>query len=91
MACRRPGVLPQLQVSGLTYTWDAAVPDGEKIVEVLQDGSPLDPLETYTATANSFIAAGGDGFTVFTSGLNQEGGPIDLDALITFVAAQPQP
>jgi 5'-nucleotidase len=81
----------QLQVSGLTYRWDAAAPDGEKIVEVLQDGAPLDPLETYTATANSFIAAGGDGFTVFTSGLNQEGGPIDLDALISFVAAQPQP
>jgi 5'-nucleotidase len=80
-----------LQISGLSYTWDAALPDGEKIVEVLQDGVPVDPAGEYSATVNSFIAAGGDGFTVLTSAADQVGGPLDLDAFIDFLAAAPQP
>ena len=80
-----------LQVSGLTYTWDAAAPDGEKIVDVSRDGAALDPSATYTVTVNNFIAAGGDSFTVLTSGANQLGGPLDLDALIEFLATQPSP
>jgi 5'-nucleotidase len=80
-----------LHISGLEYTWDAAAPDGEKILEVSRDGAPLDPAATYTVTVNNFIAAGGDSFTVLTSGANQRGGPIDLDALIGFLAAQPSP
>jgi 5'-nucleotidase len=40
---------------------------------------------------NNFIAAGGDNFTVLPQGTNQVGGPVDLDVLITWVQAQPQP
>lgn len=80
-----------LQISGLTYTWDNAAPVGSKVVSVLQNGSPIDPLATYSVTANNFIVAGGDGFTVFTSGTGNVGGPIDLDALIAYVQALPQP
>ena len=42
-------------------------------------------------TVNNFMAAGGGGFTVLTGGTNQVGGPIDLDALIAYVQALPQP
>jgi 5'-nucleotidase len=80
-----------LQISGLTYTWDAAAPDGQKVVEVRQDGTPIEPAAEYSVTVNNFIAAGGDNFTVLTSGQDQVGGPIDLDAFIEFLAAQPEP
>lgn len=80
-----------LQVSGLTYTWDNNLPVGDRIVEVRKDGTPIDKTATFTVTANSFIAAGGDNFTVFTQGANQQGGPVDLDALIAYLQGLPQP
>lgn len=80
-----------LQISGLTYTWDFNRPAGDRIVEVRKNGALLDLAATYTVTANNFIAAGGDGFTVFTQGQNPVGGPIDLDALIDYIKTLSQP
>lgn len=80
-----------LQVSGLSYTWDNARPIGDRIVEVRKDGVPIDLAQRYTVTANSFIAAGGDNFTVFNQGVNRVGGPLDLDALIACIVSLPQP
>jgi 5'-nucleotidase len=81
-----------LQVSGLSYTWNASRPDGDKIVEVLQaDGTPIDVDATYTVTVNSFLAGGGDNFSVLTEGSDQVIGPIDLDALIEYIQGLEQP
>jgi 5'-nucleotidase len=81
-----------LQISGLTYTWDASKPIGEKVVDIyLPDGTKLDPNSEYTVTVNSFLADGGDNFTVFKEGKNREVGPVDLDALINYIQQLPQP
>ncbi|SEN63447.1 5'-nucleotidase [Mesobacillus persicus] len=81
-----------LQISGFTYTWDGRQPSGQRIVSIqLPDGSEMDSNQTYTVTANSFLAGGGDGFTVFTKAQNKEIGPVDLDALVDFISNQPQP
>jgi 5'-nucleotidase len=80
-----------LQVSGLTYTWDAKLPTGRRIVEVRQNGLPLDKTATYTVTVNSFLAEGGDRFSVFTQGANQVTGSKDLLALISYIKTLPQP
>lgn len=80
-----------LQVSGLQYTWDAAAPNGSKVVEISANGVALDPAATYSVTVNSFMAAGGDNFTVLVEGTNRVGGDIDLDALIAHVQSLPQP
>ncbi|MFZ5895212.1 MAG: bifunctional metallophosphatase/5'-nucleotidase [Myxococcota bacterium] len=80
-----------LQISGLTYTWDASLPAANRIVEVRKDGSPIDRAAIYTVTANNFIAAGGDGFTTFLSGTGNVGGLIDLDAFIDYLSTLPQP
>lgn len=80
-----------LQISGLTYTWDNNLPANNRIVEIRKDGAPIDRTAMYTVTVNSFIAAGGDNFTVFTQGANPLGGPIDLDALITYIKDLSQP
>lgn len=80
-----------LQISGLTYTWDNSHPIGSRIVEVRTDGVVIDTATVYTVAVNSFLAAGGDKFTVLTQGANPVGGPIDLDALITYIESLTQP
>jgi 5'-nucleotidase len=82
-----------MKASGIVYGWDASKPIGSRIVpgSVNIGGVPLVGSQTYTVTCNNFMATGGDGFTVFTSGQNQTGGAVDLDALIAFVKTLPQP
>jgi 5'-nucleotidase len=80
-----------LKTSGLTYTWDNSRPIGDRIVEVQRNGTPIDRQATFSVTVNSFMAAGGDNFTVLLQGSNQVGGPLDLDALISHIQSLPQP
>lgn len=83
-----PGQNRILQVSrGLTYTWDAAKPKGEKVSDLKLNGAPLDPAATYRVTMNNFLADGGDGFTVFAQGTERLGGAVDLDALQEYLKA----
>ncbi len=76
-----------LQISGLSYTWDASKPDGSKVVEARKGGVPLDRAASYTVTVNDFMAGGGDSFHVLEGGAHLVGGPLDLDALIRYVRA----
>lgn len=55
------------------------------------NGAALEPAATHRVTVNSFLSAGGDGFTVLGLGSNRVGGDVDLDALIAHVRALPQP
>jgi 5'-nucleotidase len=81
-----------LKTSGLRYTWDAARPIGSRVVQILDgDGNALDPTHSYRVTVNSFMAAGGDNFVVLSSGVNRVIGPVDLDALVTYVQGLAQP
>lgn len=81
-----------LQISGLSYTWDNARPAADRVVEVRDGaGNTLDLTATYRVAVNSFIAAGGDNFTVLTEGTNRVIGPVDLDALVAYVPTLPQP
>jgi 5'-nucleotidase len=48
------------------------------------------PTASFRVTMNSFLAAGGDGFTVFNEGAAALGGAQDIDALVAaFAAAEP--
>jgi len=80
-----------LQISGLGYTWDAKRPYGQRVVEVRKNGRPIRRTGRYTVTVNSFLADGGDGFTVLAEGVERGGGPLDLDALIAYVRSRPRP
>ena len=51
------------------------------------DGVTVDPNATYRVTVNSFLAAGGDNFTVLTQGTDVLGGDVDTDALEDYFAA----
>ena len=81
----QPTITRFLQISGLGYTWNAALPVGGRIVEVHDAaGVTLNPTAIYSITCNNFLAGGGDGFTTFVGGTNQIGGPVDLDAIIDY-------
>jgi 5'-nucleotidase len=45
------------------------------------------PGRQYRVTVNNFMATGGDGFSTFIAGLNQQGGAQDIDALVAYLAA----
>jgi 5'-nucleotidase len=79
-----------LQVSaGFTYTFSASAPLGEKIdpAAIFLNGEVLDLEREYRVTVNSFLATGGDGFTVIAEGTDRLGGAVDLDALEDYLIA----
>jgi 5'-nucleotidase len=81
-----------LQISGLSYTWADARAVGDKVVEIRNtDGQPIDRAASYTLTVNSFLADGGDAFTTLRQGTNRVVGPVDVNALVEYVEALPQP
>lgn len=81
-----------LQISGLTFTYDRTRPAGSRVTGVFRAGAPLArDGAIYKVVMNSFLSTGGDGFTVLASGTNRVVGPVDLDALVTFVKAKASP
>lgn len=76
--------------SGFTYAWSEKAPIGAKVdpKSIKLNGKVVDPAATYRVTVNSFIAAGGDGYTVLPLGTERIGGPLDLDAFITYFETQ---
>lgn len=57
-----------LQVSGIEFTFDPALPAGQRITSIKVNGRPLQADTVYTVAMNDFMAAGGDGNTAFTKG-----------------------
>ena len=87
-----------LEVSGLHYTYSSAGAGSGTIQSVFlgapgDDSTPIanDASTTYTVALNSFLAGGGDGFTVLTEGTNRVVGPNDLDALVTYIEGLTSP
>jgi 5'-nucleotidase len=78
-----------LQVSkGFTYTWDNARPVEDRVLadSIKVNGRPLTMDMTYRVTINSFLADGGDGFSVLKQGKNLQYGPSDIDAFSAYFA-----
>ena len=79
-----------LQISStLHYTQSPSQPIGSRISNITVGGTPVNPTGSYRVSVNNFLAAGGDGFTVFTQGTDLTGGPIDLDAFTEYLTANP--
>lgn len=74
------------QVAGLKFTYRASAPPGSRIGEVEVGGRTLDPEKVYVLATHDFLAAGGDGYTVFgeilkEAGLSSIGGMLTSGAL----------
>ncbi|MQR00694.1 bifunctional metallophosphatase/5'-nucleotidase [Glaciimonas sp. GS1] len=87
----RPSGRIMLQVShGLSYRWDARRPLGQRVLpgSVKLNGVDLKPQGLYRLSVNSFIAQGGDGFSLLTQGADRvDTGINDLDALTHYLSA----
>jgi 5'-nucleotidase len=76
-----------LQISaGFSYEIDpAGASCAARIGAITLSGAPVpDDGTTYRVTMNNFLAAGGDGFTVFNQGTDALGGAQDIDALVAY-------
>lgn len=80
---------PIAHVSGLTVRYDPARPVGERILEILVGGAPLDPNRTYTVAMTDFMASGGDGLALATSTDVVDTGIVDIDALVAYARSRP--
>lgn len=72
---------------GFTYAYDLRRPAGERVRDLRLNGQPIVDDRVYRVALSNFLATGGDNFTVFASGTDLGGGPGDIDALETYVAA----
>jgi 5'-nucleotidase len=83
-----PGERRILQVSaGFTYTYSWSGSGSATITDVRLNGTPLEDTTTYRVTVNSFLADGGDNFTVLREGTDRLVGGLDIDALVTYLQA----
>jgi 5'-nucleotidase len=79
-----------LQVSqGFAYSYTVSAPVGSRVdpASIMLNGVVVDPGASYRVTVNSFLADGGDGFSVLTQGTNRLGGAVDTDAFEAYMAA----
>jgi 5'-nucleotidase len=81
----RPRILQPSR--GFSYAWDPARPAGERVVadSMRLNGRAIAADGNYRVTVNSFLADGGDGFRVLRDGRDAVGGPLDIEALVTYV------
>lgn len=72
--------------SNLTYAWRPDAEEGPKVVpgSVRISGRPLYPGRSYRVTVNAFMATRG----VFEKGRERSNGPVDLDALVAYLARE---
>ncbi len=72
---------------GFTYTYDPAAAAGSRITAMWLDGEAIDLAASYSVTANSFLAAGGDNFVAFKDATEKrDTGKTDLQAMVDYMA-----
>jgi 5'-nucleotidase len=69
------------------FAYDLSKPAGQRIVLLTVDGQPVRDDAVYRVAMNSFLASGGDNFTIFREGTDATGGVQDVDALEAYIAA----
>ncbi len=79
-----------LQVSsGFSYVWNAGAPPGSRIARetVMIDGRPLRLTASYRVAVNSYLADGGDRFTVLLEGTGRTPGVSSREAIVRYLEA----
>jgi 5'-nucleotidase len=81
-----------LEVSeGFSYTWDKNAPACSKVdpASIRINNAPVDPAAGYRVTVNSLLADGGAQFYILKQGTQRLVGPVDLDAMVAYLAKHP--
>ncbi|MDR2257477.1 MAG: ExeM/NucH family extracellular endonuclease [Arthrobacter sp.] len=70
----------------VTYTYDAAREEGDRITSISVNGAPIDPKRDYRIGSFSFLLQGGDNFREFAQGKDtKDTGLVDRDAWIDYL------
>lgn len=73
--------------NGFKYTYDPSAEAGQRIKTMWLKGKKVKGKQSYSVTANSFLASGGDNFTTFKEGANvRDTGQTDLQAMVDYMA-----
>ena len=73
------------QVGGISFVFDPTRPAGERVLNLKIAGRAIDYNKTYKVATNDFMAAGGDGYTMFAdSPTVQEAGGLE-EVVINFI------
>jgi 5'-nucleotidase len=84
------GGIGTLQVSeGFSYERSTSAAVGSKVGNITLNGVALDPAATYRVTVNSFLADGGDNYTILRDGTDRVAGNVDTDAFENYLKANP--
>lgn len=73
-------------VSGLTVRFDPEARPGERVFEIRHQGAAVLPEQVLTLAVPLFLAEGGDGYGLLTHLQREKLGPLDREALATFLA-----
>ncbi|GHD45551.1 ExeM/NucH family extracellular endonuclease [Mycetocola manganoxydans] len=80
---------PYLQLGlsdNVSYTFDPARTQGDRITSITVNGAPIDPAADYRIGSFSFLLQGGDNFRIFNEGVNtRDSGLVDRDAWIDYI------
>lgn len=84
---------PYLQLglsNNVSYTYDEARAEGDRITGIFVNGLPIDPAATYTLGSGSFLIAGGDNFRTVAShpATKKDTGQIDLQAWVNWLKSK---
>ncbi|HEX8431117.1 MAG TPA: bifunctional UDP-sugar hydrolase/5'-nucleotidase [Longimicrobium sp.] len=86
------GGSPAAHLAGLTVEYSPTRPAGQRIRSIrLDDGRVVGDTDRVTLGLTEFVAGGGDRYTSLAGGRATSTGQVDLDALIDYLRAQPQP
>ena len=81
-----------LQVSqGFTYNYSNSADLGNRVSNIAIAGIPIAPDSDYRITVNSYLADGGDNFTVLKEGRDRLVGELDIEALEAYFKMRSQP
>lgn len=73
-------------IAGMTMKFNPNNKAGERVIEVLINGKPIDPNKTYKLATNDFIAAGGDNYNLFEGKVTNEFQALD-EVVMEYIAA----
>jgi 5'-nucleotidase len=75
--------------AGFGFTYDLTRPAGQRVVAMTLNGKPVNPARRYRVATNSFLASGGDSFTMLTKGTDRVDAGVDIDALEAWLKSNP--
>lgn len=73
--------------AGFTYSYNLNKPRGSRITGMYLHGAAIIDQQIYRVTMNSYLANGGDDFSLFRQGEHVSGGALDVDALASYLRA----